>query len=85
MASTAKIAVSVPTATLGRLERARQALHRSRSAIVSEAIERWLEDQQPGADDQRYVEGYLRHPEGTGASKIAAAVVASWEPWSDEA
>ncbi|MBI4957441.1 MAG: ribbon-helix-helix protein, CopG family [Myxococcales bacterium] len=82
MKSVAKVAVSLPVATLRSLERARARLHKTRSAAVTEAIEHWLGSAEVGEDDRRYVEGYLRCPETSRESAvIAAAAVASWEPW----
>ena len=82
MTNVAKVAVSIPASTLKSLERARIRLHKSRSALVTEAIEHWLRTEDLDADDRRYVEGYLRQPEQSGSvAEVAAAVVATWEPW----
>ena len=77
-----KVAVSVPTETLRLLERARTRLRKTRSAVVTEAIERWLAAGEVGDDDRRYVQGYLRQPEPSAeVASVASAVVQSWEPW----
>jgi transcriptional regulator of met regulon len=82
MKNVAKVAVSVPTNTLKSLERARRRLRMTRSAVVTEAIERWLAAEQIGEDDKRYVEGYLRQPERSDeVAAIAGSVVRGWEPW----
>ena len=82
MTNVAKVAVSIPAATLKSLEKARLRLRKTRSAVVTEAIEHWLRAGEVGADDQIYVTGYLRQPEQTGSTaEIAAAVVETWEPW----
>ena len=79
---TEKIAVSLPAPTLARLEVVRARLGRSRSALVAEAIERWLDEREPSDEDRRYVQGYLEQPEATDeAAATAGAVVAGWEPW----
>jgi hypothetical protein len=82
MKGVAKVAVSIPTETLRSLERVRTRLRKTRSAVVTEAIERWLAAGEVGEEDRRYVEGYLRHPEPSAdVASIASAVVQSWEPW----
>lgn len=82
MKNAAKVAVSIPAKTLRRLESARKSLGRNRSSIVTEAVERWLDEQEGGTADHRYVEAYLAVPESTGeGAAVAAAVVSGWEPW----
>ena len=75
-----KVAVSLPRSTLARLERERHRLGVSRSALVARAIEAWLAEGEQSELEQKYVEGYLRHPEQPSAD-VAAAAVAAWEPW----
>jgi hypothetical protein len=82
MKNVAKVAVSIPLATLKSLERARGRLRKTRSAAITEAIEAWLRDGDVAEGDRRYVEGYLRQPELSAESAaVAQAVVATWEPW----
>jgi metal-responsive CopG/Arc/MetJ family transcriptional regulator len=82
MTSVAKVAVSIPLPTAKRLERVRAKKRLSRSAAVTRAVELWLRSEEVAESDQRYVEGYLRHPERTDASTaVAEAAVANWEPW----
>jgi metal-responsive CopG/Arc/MetJ family transcriptional regulator len=82
MKSVAKVAVSLPVDTLKSLERVRVRLRKTRSGAVTEAIERWLQSEEVGDDERRYLEGYLRHPERAEESAtLAGAVVATWEPW----
>lgn len=74
--------MSLPPATLARLEAVRRRLGRSRSALVAEALEKWLDEREPSEEDRRYVEGYLRQPErAEELASLAAAVIAAWEPW----
>lgn len=84
----AKVAVSIPDATLRSIERARKKLGASRSAIVTEALEEWLARRSLGEKDARYVAGYLRRPEGpdevAAAEAIAIDAMKAWEPWADE-
>jgi metal-responsive CopG/Arc/MetJ family transcriptional regulator len=80
--TTAKIAISMPLATLRSLEHARRRLGRSRSALITEAVEAWLHAREVSEADRQYVEGYLRRPEPSReAASIAAAAVAAWESW----
>ena len=82
MKTVAKVAISLPTTTLKSLERARIRLRKTRSAVVTEAIEQWLAAEQVTDEDKRYVEGYLRHPERSDETAgIAGAVVQGWESW----
>jgi metal-responsive CopG/Arc/MetJ family transcriptional regulator len=82
MKGVAKVAVSLPIETLRSLERVRKKSRRTRSAAVTEAIERWLATEEVGEADKRYVEGYLRQPERTDEpAAIAGAVVQGWEKW----
>ena len=81
MARVAKIAISIPADTLKGLERARARLRKTRSAAVTEAIDEWLRGGEVDREDERYVRGYLKHPEHDDATAVAAAVVETWEPW----
>jgi len=85
MKSTTKVAVSIPVATLRSVEQERRRLHRSRSAIVAEALEAWLRARAVGVADRRYIAGYLRRPETpeevAASEAIAMEAMASWEPW----
>ena len=82
MKGVAKVAVSIPVDTLKSLERARARLHKTRSAAVTEAIEKWLHAEDLGEDDRRYVEGYLRKPErAADTAAVASAAVETWDPW----
>lgn len=80
MKMVAKIAVSMPVATLKSLERARARLKKTRSGAVTEAVERWLAAEGLGDDERRYVEGYLKVPEH-GETSLAEAAVRAWDPW----
>lgn len=82
MKSVAKVAVSIPVDTLTSLERVRVRLRKTRSRAITEAVERWLQSEEGGEDERRYVEGYLQRPERVNeAAAVATAVVATWEPW----
>ena len=82
MKRVAKVAVSIPIDTLKSLERARARLRKTRSAAVTEALEKWLRAEEVAEEDVQYVEGYLRHPERANEmAALASAAVAAWEPW----
>jgi metal-responsive CopG/Arc/MetJ family transcriptional regulator len=85
MRKTAKVAVSIPDATLRAVERARRKLGSSRSAIVTEALEEWLARRALGGKDATYVEGYRRRPETpdevAATEAIAVDAMSGWEPW----
>ena len=83
MKSVAKVAISIPATTLKSLERVRTRLRKTRSAAVTEAIERWLASEEMGEDEKRYVEGYLHQPERSDeATALAGAVVRQWKAWA---
>lgn len=63
MASTIKVAVSLPKEEFQAVEKVRKKLGRSRSSLVAEAIHAWLEEQQNQEKVRRYIAGYMRHPE----------------------
>jgi len=78
---TAKIAVSLPAATLRSIETARRKLGRSRSSIVAEALEAWLAAHAVDDRDRAYLEGYARVPETDEFDAVAFAAISSWGPW----
>jgi metal-responsive CopG/Arc/MetJ family transcriptional regulator len=82
MPNAQKVAVSLPDATLKKLERYRRKRGKSRSAAVAEAIEYWLRAKQGKAADLRYLQSYLQDPEHVEAvATTAQQVVSTWEPW----
>jgi metal-responsive CopG/Arc/MetJ family transcriptional regulator len=82
MRSVAKVAVSLPRRTLALVERERRRTGKSRSAVVADALDAWINDRALDEADRKYAEAYLRHPERTDeVGVVAAAVVAGWEPW----
>lgn len=81
-ARSSKVTISIPGPTAARLERVRRRARRSRSAIVTEALESWLAGQSVDEQERRHGEGYLKHPEDVAAiGAVAAASTAEWEPW----
>jgi metal-responsive CopG/Arc/MetJ family transcriptional regulator len=82
MKPVAKVAVSLPRRTLALVERARRRSGQSRSAVVAEALEAWLQAVSVGEADRKYAEAYLRDPERVDErAAIAAGAVSTWEPW----
>ena len=79
---TAKVAVSIPSATFEALERERKRTGSSRSGVVTQAIEAWLRRRAVEEADRRYVEAYRREPEHVrDLEVIATSVVSGWERW----
>jgi metal-responsive CopG/Arc/MetJ family transcriptional regulator len=83
MTKIVKIAISLPEQLLEDVDRRRRATGSSRSSFFREAVEARL-----GAthrnDVERYVDGYMRHPETAEeiqAATPAAMTVFAAEPW----
>ena len=79
----AKVAISLPTVVLERLEQARLP-GQTRSALITRAIEAFLTDQQTRTEAEAYAHGYARFPETAEEvaelDRLGAAVLAA-EPW----
>jgi len=79
----AKIAVSMPDDVLRALDRAGVASGKSRSALVTEAVRRWLVLSVVDDRDRKYVEAYLREPEALdGLPGVASDMIETWERWT---
>lgn len=77
-----KVTVSIPATTLAEVERTRHRLHKTRSAVVTEALADWLQGQNVPDADRRYAEAYLRQPEAVSeVEAIAAGAAAEWGRW----
>jgi metal-responsive CopG/Arc/MetJ family transcriptional regulator len=80
---TVKVAISLPSETLERVEQARRP-GQSRSEFIARAIEAFLAGQQLRAEAEAYARGYARYPETTeevaDADRLGAAILAR-EPW----
>ena len=78
----AKVAVSIPRSLLVPVERVRARLGKSRSAVVTEALDEWLKSHSVDDSDRRYAQAYLRDPERVEEeSAVALGAIAAWEPW----
>ena len=77
MIKVSKIAISLPTEDLARIETIRKKLGLQRSTIIHQAIRFWFKSLQDQALVKKYEEGYKRLPESTGEmeafQKMAAA------------
>lgn len=77
-----KIAVTVPTDIYAAIERLRQRLGKSRSAVVAQALESWSHSADASEAERRYIEGYLRTPENVDEVRaVAAQATAHWAAW----
>ena len=84
MRRVAKITVSIPTELLEVVERHRKESKESRSEVVAHLLESALRRERERADVERYVRGYLEHPET--AAEVATTdrlsiEAAATDPW----
>ena len=81
-AMTVKVAISIPKELFRAIEQARKKNRKGRSAVVQDALRRWLKEQQEARDIQRYIEGYRRMPETRREIEEAEAMARdSWAEW----
>jgi metal-responsive CopG/Arc/MetJ family transcriptional regulator len=76
MMSMKVIQVPMDARLLRAVTRSAKARRSTRSALIREACERYLERLKEEELDQKYVEGYLRKPEGTSIGKAAERLAA---------
>lgn len=84
----AKIAISLPDSVLDRIERERKARGVSRSEFLRLAVDALLLREQQREEEERYIRGYLEHPETEeelGWVQAASQAVLKAYPWEDEA
>ena len=82
--ATTKVAVSLPAELFRAVERVRKASGRSRSAIVQDALRRWLKSQAEALLVREYEAGYRKRPETRREIQAAAAAAVrllSSEEW----
>ena len=60
---TVKVAISLPKEEFDAVERLRQELGLSRSALIARALRAWLKERSETQQVRRYLEGYRRNPE----------------------
>jgi len=84
MRSAQKIAISLPTELMEKVERVRKQAKKSRSAFIRLALERALKELERKKLIERYQEGYREHPESEEEIEAAASAAAELfqeEPW----
>ena len=69
MIKATKIAISLPTEDLKRIEKIRKESGTQRSALIDEAIRFWLNNRDKNKMIEQYEEGYRQHPESIGEIK----------------
>ena len=84
MSHAMKVAISLPATILDSVEKERRKRGESRSEFFRQAVQAYLNDLQRRKDVERYVKGYLEHPEQ--AAEVAGNRSASYatlteEPW----
>ena len=70
MINCTKIAISLPTEDLNRLEKIRKELGAQRSALIDMAIRFWLDNMDKQKMIKQYEEGYRQHPESVEEIKV---------------
>ena len=63
MSRAVKTAISLPLEEFKMIEVLRRKNHQSRSEVIREAIHTWLKVRKTKSLEQKYVEGYRKHPE----------------------
>lgn len=87
MPTTAKIAVSLDSELLRRVERLRGRSGESRSALVSRALRRLTQEEEEALRVREYVRAYREHPETpqeVAATRTAAKRSLAIVPWDEE-
>lgn len=84
MPSAVKVAISLTTTIFDSVEKERQQRGESRSEFFRQALQAFLRDLQQRKDVERYVQGYLKHPEQAeevDAIRSASYAALAEEPW----
>ena len=76
MIKSSKIAISLPTENLKRLEKIRKELGLQRSALIDMAIGFWLDNMEKQKTIKQYEEGYRNHPESIDEIKVMEKLAA---------
>ena len=85
MAAFKKLAISLPSETFKALEKARAKLKRTRSDVVTTAIDQWLKSIATAEMDRQYIEGYRRipfveSPDHDAWTKLTLQGLGAWDP-----
>lgn len=70
MINSTKIAISLPTEDLQRIEKIRKELKAQRSTVIDMAIRFWLDNMDKQKMIKQYEEGYRQHPESVEDIKV---------------
>ncbi len=84
MSQAVKVAISLPPTILDSVEKERQKRGESRSEFFRQAVQAFLRDLQQRKDVERYVQGYLEHPEReeeVDLTRSASYAALAQEPW----
>ncbi len=84
MSRRAKITISLPTAMPETIEKERKARQVTRSEICRSVVEHAPREQQRRENHERYVGGYLQHPESEAEIRLADRLgreALAAEPW----
>lgn len=84
MPSAVKVAFSVPPTLFDSVEKERHTRGESRSEFFRSAVQAFLRDLQQRKNVERYVQGYLEHPEQAGEIETlcsASYATLAQEPW----
>ncbi len=77
-----KVAVSLPHELYLALERLRRKKRSSRSAVVQNALRRWVKEQEEAKANEEYIEAYRRMPETRQEIEEAEAMARdTWTEW----
>ena len=79
-----KVAISLPPTVLDSVEKERRKRGESRSEFFRQAVQAFLRDLQQRKDVERYVQGYIEHPERAeevDSISSASYVALAEEPW----
>jgi len=83
----AKIAISLPDEILQEIEKERLATGETRSEFLRRAVKAYFRNQRKQEDIDRYVRGYLEHPETEEElGWTSATLERAWaeSPWEDD-
>lgn len=76
MIKATKIAISLPTEDLKRIEKIRKESGTQRSSLIDEAIRFWLKNRDKEKMIEQYEQGYRHHPESMDEIKALEALSA---------
>ena len=75
MGTSAKVAISLPKATLEELDRECKKRNEPRSALIRRAVQHFLKRDKLARDIQRYVEGYRKKPDTDEDKRMSGSIL----------